>query len=85
MRGIIDFHPPPLSFPLGGGECEGVVRDRWSQPELPIIQKTYDLILWYVPWLNKFPRDQKFILGDRIQNTLYTILEGSNVRFGATA
>ena len=24
--------------------------------ELPIIQKTYDLILWYVPLLNRLPR-----------------------------
>lgn len=46
-----------------------------AQVELPIIQRTYDLIKWYVPILNKFPRDQKFMLGDRIQGTLYTILE----------
>lgn len=44
--------------------------------ELSIIQRTYDLIVWYVPLLNKLPRDQKFILGDRIQNTLYDFLEG---------
>ena len=24
--------------------------------ELPIIQKTYDLIMWYVPIINSFPR-----------------------------
>jgi len=36
----------------------------------------YDLILWYVPRLNKFPRNHKFMLGDRIQSTLYTLLEG---------
>lgn len=44
--------------------------------ELPIIQKTYDLILWYIPYINKFPRNYKFVLGDRIQTTLYGILEG---------
>ena len=43
--------------------------------ELPIIQKTYDLILWYAPHINKWPRDTKFILGDRIQNALYDLLE----------
>jgi len=43
--------------------------------ELPIIQKTYDLILWYVPLLNRLPRDHKFNLGDRIITGLYTILE----------
>ncbi|MCX7048137.1 MAG: diversity-generating retroelement protein Avd [Candidatus Sumerlaeota bacterium] len=44
--------------------------------DLPVIQKMYDFILWYVPLLNKMPRDQKFILGDRIQGTLYDLLEG---------
>ncbi|MDV3351748.1 diversity-generating retroelement protein Avd [Leptothoe sp. LEGE 181152] len=43
--------------------------------ELPIIQKTYDLIKWYIPILNKLPRDHRFLLGDRIITTLYEILE----------
>ncbi len=43
--------------------------------ELPIIQRTYDLIVWYVPLLNKLPRDHKFNLGDRITTGLYTLLE----------
>ena len=36
--------------------------------ELPIIQKAYDLITWYVPILNSLPRNHKFLLGDRIAN-----------------
>ena len=44
--------------------------------ELPIIQRTYDLILWYVPRINKFPRDFKFVLGDEMQRTLYGLLNG---------
>lgn len=44
--------------------------------ELPIIQKTYDLIKWYVPILNRLPRDHKFTLGDRIITGLYDLLEG---------
>ena len=47
-----------------------------TREELPIIQRMYDLILWYVPRLNKLPRDYKFALGDRIQAQLYTVLEG---------
>lgn len=43
--------------------------------ELPIIQKTYDLIKWYVPILNRLPRDHKFLLGDRITTGLYDLLE----------
>jgi hypothetical protein len=43
--------------------------------DLPIIQKTYDLIRWYIPILNRLPRSQKFQLGDRIGSQLYTLLE----------
>ncbi|MCU0568007.1 MAG: diversity-generating retroelement protein Avd [Oculatellaceae cyanobacterium Prado106] len=44
--------------------------------ELPIIQKTYDLIKWYVPIINRLPRNHKFTLGDRITTGLYDLLEG---------
>ena len=44
--------------------------------ELPVIQKTYDLIKWYVPILNRLPRDHKFLLGDRMVTGLYSLLEG---------
>ncbi|MEO1590468.1 MAG: diversity-generating retroelement protein Avd [Cyanobacteria bacterium J06632_22] len=44
-------------------------------PELPIIQKTYDLIKWYVPILNRLPRSHKFHLGDRMVSGLYDVLE----------
>ncbi|MCU0567216.1 MAG: diversity-generating retroelement protein Avd [Oculatellaceae cyanobacterium Prado106] len=44
--------------------------------ELPIIQKTYDLIRWYVPILNRMPRHHKFLLGNRIITGLYDLLEG---------
>jgi hypothetical protein len=44
--------------------------------ELSIIQKTYDLIKWYIPILNRLPKDQKFQLGSRTANTLYELLEG---------
>ncbi len=44
--------------------------------ELPIVQKTYDLIKWYIPILNRLPRDHRFALGERIVNNLYDLLEG---------
>lgn len=44
--------------------------------ELPIIQKNYDLIKWYVPILNRLPRDHKFMLGDRMITGLYDLLDG---------
>ncbi|MDJ1178208.1 diversity-generating retroelement protein Avd [Roseofilum sp. BLCC_M91] len=43
--------------------------------ELSIIQKTYDLIKWYVPILNRLPRSHKFLLGERIILGLYDLLE----------
>ena len=43
--------------------------------ELPIIQKTYDLIKWYVPILHRLPRDYRFTLGDRMITGLYNLLE----------
>ena len=42
---------------------------------LPIIQKTYDFALWYIPILNKLPRDHRFLLGDRIISGIYELLE----------
>ena len=43
--------------------------------ELPVIQKTYDLIKWYIPILNRLPKAHKFGLGDRMINILYDLLE----------
>ncbi|MEN8443393.1 MAG: diversity-generating retroelement protein Avd [Cyanobacteria bacterium J06555_13] len=43
--------------------------------ELPIIQKTYDLIKWYVPLLNRLPKEHKFQLGERMVTGLYDLLE----------
>lgn len=44
--------------------------------DLPVIQKTYDLIKWYIPILNRLPKSHKYGLGDRIVNQLYNLLEG---------
>ncbi|ABG50406.1 conserved hypothetical protein [Trichodesmium erythraeum IMS101] len=43
--------------------------------ELSIIQKTYDLIIWYVPIINRLPKTHKFQIGDRLVNNLYNFLE----------
>jgi hypothetical protein len=47
-----------------------------SRAELPIIQATIDLIQWFVPLLNRLPRDHRFALGDRLVHGLYDLLEG---------
>ena len=43
--------------------------------ERPIIQQTYDLIKWYVPLINRLPRDHRHLLGDRLIRALYDTLE----------
>ncbi len=42
---------------------------------LPILEKTYELILWIYPAINKFPKSQRFVLGQRIENALLKIVE----------
>jgi hypothetical protein len=56
-----------------------------SRGELPIIQATMDLIQWFVPLLNRLPRDHRFALGDRLVQGLYDLLEGLVVARYATA
>lgn len=44
--------------------------------DLVIFQKVYDLILWLYPTVNKFPKSQRFVLGQQIENTVLEILKG---------
>ena len=46
-----------------------------DKKEISALTKTYDLIVWVVPTLEKFPKSQRFLLGDRIQSALLDILE----------
>ncbi len=47
--------------------------------DLVIYQKTYDFLLWLHPVINKFPKSQRFVLGQRIENKALDIL-GSVIR-----
>jgi hypothetical protein len=40
-----------------------------------ILTKLQDLLVYLIPQLNKFPRDQKFVLGDRIETKLLDVQE----------
>ena len=44
---------------------------------MQVVPKTYDLILWLVPRLKEFPRDQRFLLGERIQTVVLVALSAS--------
>jgi hypothetical protein len=41
-----------------------------TQSEPPIFHKTYELILWFYPAVNKFPKSQRFVLGQRMEGAI---------------
>jgi len=41
----------------------------------PVVEKHYKLILWMLPKIANFPKDQRFLLADRIERILLDILE----------
>ena len=41
----------------------------------PALEAMYQLVRWLIPTLDRFPRRQKFLLGDRIQATALAGLE----------
>ena len=46
-----------------------------SSRNLSVITKTYDFVLWMLPKISKFPRDRRFVLGERMENRLFDLLE----------
>ena len=40
-----------------------------------MVVKTYDLILWSCQHVSRFPRNHRFVLGERIERNLYDLLE----------
>ena len=45
-----------------------------------MITKTYDLILWSCNHTSNFPRNHRFVLGERIERNLYSLLETADRR-----
>lgn len=41
----------------------------------PALEAMYRLMAWLIPTIDKFPRGQKFLLGDRIQGIALDVLE----------
>ena len=50
-------------------------RDSAPKTMAPVIEKHYDLVKWILPKIGQFPRDQRFLLADRIEKILIDILE----------
>jgi len=42
--------------------------------DYPVIVKTYNLTLWYIKKLSSLPKNHRYTLGEKIQNTLLNLL-----------
>ena len=42
-----------------------------AEKQSPIFTKTYDLMLWLLPALTRFPKDQRFRLAARLEDALF--------------
>ena len=45
------------------------------RPIAPVLEKMHQFLLWLIPTVDKFPRVQKFLLGDRIQTASLDVME----------
>jgi len=43
--------------------------------EIKIVNDTYNYIKWVLPIIAKYPRNYRYTLGTRIENTLYDFME----------
>ncbi len=43
--------------------------------ELPAITKIYDILLWLIQRTSKFPKNQRYLIGERLENNGLDILE----------
>lgn len=43
--------------------------------QLNALTKIYDLLLWIIPQLEKFPKGQRYLLGDRIETLILDIMD----------
>jgi len=41
----------------------------------PALEAMYQFLLWLIPTLDKFPKSQKFVLGDRIETVALDVLD----------
>lgn len=48
---------------------------RRATEDLLVLTKTYDLLLWYVGHIGRFPKQHRYSPGQRIEKQLYKVLE----------
>lgn len=44
-------------------------------PESPLFVKTYDLLKWLIPQTTKFPREHRFVLAKRVQESAFAFYD----------
>lgn len=54
---------------------EGAKSEDQARTTGPSLEAHYRFLVWLVPALERFPRSQKFLLGDRIQGIAMDVLE----------
>ena len=71
MNNPAHHNPPPTEAP------NNMTRNTTtpSRQSGPALEAMYQLAQWLIPTLDRFPRSQKFLLGDRIQTTAVICLE----------
>ena len=42
--------------------------------DLKLYKETYDFLLWLYPEIKKFPKSEKYTLGERLKNTTESLL-----------
>lgn len=47
-----------------------------SKDSLLVIDRTYELVKWFLNHLGRFPRSHRYTLGQRIEQRLYDVMEG---------
>lgn len=43
--------------------------------ESPLFARSYDFVHWLIPLTTKFPREQRFVVAVRLQNTAFDFME----------
>ena len=55
--------------------ADGGTRSNSARSTGAALEAHYRFVLWLIPTVERFPRSQKFLLGDRIQSTALDVLE----------
>ena len=55
--------------------ADGGTRSNSARSTGAALESHYHFVLWLIPTVDRFPRSQKFLLGDRIQSTALDVLE----------